>query len=41
MLEGIVLNGVIVLEGGVTLPEGARVRVEVEDPDDLAPPPEP
>jgi hypothetical protein len=41
MLEGTVVNGVIVLEGGVTLPEGARVRVEVEDPDDLAPPPEP
>jgi hypothetical protein len=41
MLEGTVVNGVIVLEGGVRLPEGARVRVEVEDPDDLAPPPEP
>jgi hypothetical protein len=41
MLEGTVVNGVIVLEGGVTLPEGVRVRVEVEDPDDLAPPPEP
>ena len=41
MLEGTVVNGVIVLEGGVRLPDGARVRVEVEDPDDLAPPPEP
>ncbi len=43
MLEGTVVNGVIVLEGGVKLPEGARVRIEVEDddPDDLGPPPEP
>jgi hypothetical protein len=39
--EGTVVNGVIVLEGGVRLPEGARVRVEVEDPDDVAPPLEP
>ncbi len=34
MLEGTVVNGVIVLEG-------ARVRVELDDPDDLAPPAEP
>ena len=40
-LEGTVVNGVIVLDGGVQLPEGERVRVEVADPDDLAPPPEP
>ena len=39
-LEGIVLNGVIVLDRGMQLPEGARVRVEVAD-DDLGPPPEP
>jgi hypothetical protein len=40
-LEGTVVNGVIVLEGGATLPEGVRVRIEVDDPDDLAPPAEP
>jgi hypothetical protein len=40
-LEGTVVNGVIVLDGGVRLPEGERVRVEVADPDDLTPPPEP
>jgi len=40
-LEGTVVNGVIVLDGGVQLPEVERVRVEVADPDDLAPPPEP
>jgi hypothetical protein len=40
-LEGTVVNGVIVLDGGAQLPEGERVRVEVTDPDDLAPPPEP
>jgi hypothetical protein len=40
-LAGIVVNGVIVLEGGALLPEGAHVRVEVDDPDDLAPPLEP
>jgi len=41
-LEGTVLNGVIVLEGAVKLPEGARVLVELAAPDDddLAPPPE-
>ncbi len=40
-LEGTVINGVIVLDGGARLPEGERVRVEVCDSDDLAPPPEP
>jgi hypothetical protein len=40
-LEGTVVNGVIVLDGGVQLPDGARVHVEVDDPDDLAPPIEP
>lgn len=40
-LEGTVVNGVIVLDGGAQLPEGERVRVEVANPDDLAPPPEP
>jgi hypothetical protein len=39
--SGTVVNGVIVLEGGAQLPEGARVRVELDDPDDLAPPAEP
>ena len=39
-LEGTVINGVIVLNGGARLPEGERVRIEVMD-DDLAPPPEP
>lgn len=39
-LEGMVVNGVIVLDGGAQLPEGERVRVEVADPDDLSPPPE-
>lgn len=40
-IEGMVVNGTIVLDGGVQLPEGVRVRIEVTDPDDLAPPPEP
>ncbi|HEY7155469.1 MAG TPA: hypothetical protein VH575_16015 [Gemmataceae bacterium] len=40
-LEGTVMNGVIVLDGGARLPEGERVRVEVVDDDDLFPPPEP
>lgn len=40
-LEGTVVNGVIVLNGGVRLPEGERVRVEVVDDEALAPPPEP
>ncbi len=34
-LEGIVVNGVIVLDGNPSLPEGVRVRVEVEDEDDI------
>lgn len=40
-LEGTVVNGTIVLDGGAQLPDGVRVRVELTDPDDLAPPPEP
>ncbi len=42
-VEGTVVTGVIVLDAGAKLPEGARVRVEVaeEDDDDLFPPPEP
>lgn len=40
-LDGMVVNGVIILDGGAQLPEGERVRVEVADPDDLSPPPEP
>ncbi|MFN4178689.1 MAG: hypothetical protein ACK4I8_00100 [Armatimonadota bacterium] len=28
-LIGVVKDGVIVLEGGVTLPEGTRVRIEI------------
>ncbi len=40
-LEGTVVNGVIVLDGGANLPDGSRVRVEVADSDDLMPPPEP
>ncbi len=43
-LEGTVVNGVVVLDAGTRLPEGARVRVELageEDDDDLFPPPEP
>jgi hypothetical protein len=40
-LDGTVVNGVIILDGGTQLPEGSRVRVEVADPDDLAPPSDP
>ena len=40
-VEGVVVNGVIVLEGGAQLSEGSRVRIEVIDPDDFGPPPEP
>ena len=36
--SGTVVNGVIVLEGGMRLPEGVQVQVEL---DDLAPPLEP
>jgi hypothetical protein len=41
-LQGIVVNGVIVLDGAPALPEGARVWVELEaedELDDIAPPP--
>ena len=41
---GTVVNGVIVLEDGMRLPEGVEgveVHVELDDPDDLAPPSEP
>jgi hypothetical protein len=31
-LEGVVQNGVIVPEGGHTLPEGTKVRIRVEVP---------
>lgn len=41
-IEGTVVNGVIVFDGNPTLPEGARVRIEVaaddELGDNLAPP---
>lgn len=40
-LEGTVINGVIVLDGGARLPEGERVRIELADDDDIFPPPEP
>jgi hypothetical protein len=40
-LEGTVINGSIVLDGGAKLPEGTRVQVEVTGDDDLGPPPEP
>ena len=40
-LEGTVINGVIVLDGGARLPESQRVRIELVDDDDLVPPPEP
>lgn len=40
-LQGTVVNGIIVLSGNPTLPEGARVRVELEEvfeyPHPLAP----
>jgi hypothetical protein len=38
---GTVVNGVIVLEGGIQLPDGVQVHVELDDPDDLPPPSEP
>lgn len=43
VMHGTIVNGVIVPDGAPTLPEGARVRFEVEpaDPDDTGPPPEP
>ena len=39
--SGTVVNGVIVLEGGMRLPEGVQVLVELDDLDDLEPPLEP
>lgn len=40
-LEGTVVNGVVVPDGGAALPEGARVRIELEErfeyPHPLAP----
>lgn len=39
-LEGTVVNGVIVLDDAARLPDGVRVRVELVDADDLAPPAE-
>ena len=39
-LEGTVVNGMIVLDSAASLPEGARVWVELED-DDAYPPVEP
>jgi hypothetical protein len=30
-LEGTVVNGVVVPDGGAALPEGARVRIELEE----------
>ncbi len=41
ILEGTVVNGAVVLDAGTQLPEGARVRVELAEDDDLFPPPEP
>lgn len=40
-LSGTVVNGVIVLEGNAQLPEGARVWIELDEDDDIGPPPEP
>jgi hypothetical protein len=43
-LDGTMRNGVVVLDGSPGLPEGARVRVELaddEDVDDFGPPPPP
>lgn len=42
-LAGTVVNGTIVLDGMSRLPEGARVRVDLDgelDPDDIGAPPE-
>jgi hypothetical protein len=38
-LDGTVVNGTIVLNGGAMLAEGAKVRVEFEDEDAIGPPP--
>lgn len=40
-LEGTVLNGVVVFDGAAKAPEGARVRVDFEDADDIGAPPDP
>jgi hypothetical protein len=40
-LEGTIVNGVILLDGGAQLPEGTRVRVEVAEDAELLPPAEP
>jgi plasmid stabilization system protein ParE len=40
-ISGTFVNGVIVLEHGMQLPEGARVRVELTEPDAVEPPQEP
>jgi hypothetical protein len=40
-VEGTIVNGVIILDGGLQLPEGARVRIKLADSDDVAPPAEP
>ena len=37
-LEGTVVNGVVVLDGSPHLPEGLRVRVDLDDEDDIGPP---
>ena len=34
VLEGCVQNGVVIIEPAVTLPEGARLRIEVIPPGD-------
>jgi hypothetical protein len=41
VLEGTVVNGVVVLDGAAPLPEGTRVRVALEEDhfDDVSPPP--
>jgi hypothetical protein len=39
-LDGTVVNGMIVLDSGVILPNGARIRVEVADDNELVPPSE-
>jgi len=35
-VEGTVVNGMVVLDTGASLPEGSRVRVALSDDDDLA-----
>ena len=38
---GTIVNGAVVFDGSPKLPEGIRVRVELEDDDDIGAPPEP